>query len=63
MKDTPLATDGGLQGLAFAIEQSGKGRGKIKTHIENLYHAGQYNFPGAGIITVSISGNLCAEMI
>jgi len=58
-----LATDGGLQGLAQTIEQSGKGRGKIKTHIENLYHAGQYNFPGAGIITVSISGNLCAEMI
>ena len=58
-----LATDGGLQGLAHTIEQSGRGRGKIKTHIENLYHAGQYNFPGAGIITVSISGNLCAEMI
>ncbi len=32
-------------------------------HIKNLYHAGQYNFPGAGIITVSVSGNLCAEMI
>ena len=58
-----LATEGGLQGLAHTIEQSGRGRGKIKTHIKNLYHAGQYNFPGAGIITVSISGNLCAEMI
>jgi len=58
-----LATEGGLQGLAHTIKQSGKSRGKIKTHIKNLYHAGQYNFPGAGIITVSISGNLCAEMI
>ncbi len=58
-----LATEGGLQGLAHTINQSGKERGNIKTHIENLYHAGQYNFPGAGIITVSISGNLCAEMI
>jgi len=58
-----LTTDGGLQGLAHTSKQSGKGRGKIKTHIKNLYHAGQYNFPGAGIITVSISGNLCAEMI
>ncbi len=58
-----LATEGGLQGLAHTIDQSGKARGNIKTHIENLYHAGQYNFPGAGIITVSISGNLCAEMI
>ncbi len=58
-----LATDGGLQSLAHTIDQSGKTRGNIKTHIENLYHAGQYNFPGAGIITVSISGNLCAEMI
>lgn len=58
-----LATEGGLQGLAHTINQSGKARGNIKTHIENLYHAGQYNFPGAGIITVSISGNLCSEMI
>lgn len=58
-----LATEGGLQGLAHTIDQSGKARGNIKTHIENLYHAGQYSFPGAGIITVSISGNLCSEMI
>ena len=58
-----LATEGGLQGLAHTIDQSGKNRGSIRTHIENLYHAGQYNFPGAGIITVSISGNLCAGMI
>jgi len=58
-----LATDGGLQGLAHTINQSGKARGKIRTHIKNLYHAGQYNFPGAGIITVSISGDLCAKMI
>ena len=58
-----LATEGGLQGLAHTIKQSGKARGNIKTHIENLYHAGQYSFPGAGIITVSVSGNLCAEMI
>ena len=58
-----LATEGGLQGLAHTIDQSGKARGNIKTHIGNLYHAGQYNFPGAGIITVSISGNLCSEMI
>jgi phytoene dehydrogenase-like protein len=58
-----LATEGGLQGLAHTIDQSGKNRGNIRTHIENLYHAGQYNFPGAGIITVSISGNLCAGMI
>ncbi|MCD4735930.1 MAG: NAD(P)/FAD-dependent oxidoreductase [Bacteroidales bacterium] len=58
-----LATEGGLQGLAHTINQSGKARGNIKTHIENLYHAGQYNFPGAGIITVSVSGNLCSEMI
>ena len=58
-----LATKGGIQGIAQTIKQSGKNRGKIKTHIDNLYHAGQYNFPGAGIITVSISGNLCAQMI
>ena len=58
-----LATEGGLQGLAHTIEQSGKARGKIRTHIKNLYHAGQYNFPGAGIVTVSISGELCAKMI
>jgi phytoene desaturase len=58
-----LATEGGLQGLAHTISQSGRARGKIKTHIKNLYHAGQYNFPGAGIITVSISGDLCAKMI
>ena len=58
-----LATEGGLQGLAHTIDQSGKARGDIKTHIKNLYHAGQYNFPGAGIITVSISGNLCSDMI
>ena len=58
-----LATEGGLQGLAHTIDQSGKARGSIKTHIISLYHAGQYNFPGAGIITVSVSGNLCSEMI
>ncbi len=58
-----LATEGGLQGLAHTINQSGKARRNIKTHIENLYHAGQYSFPGAGIVTVSISGNLCSEMI
>jgi len=58
-----LATEGGLQGLAHNIKQSGKTRGNIKTPIKNLYQAGQYTFPGAGIITVSISGTLCAEMI
>jgi len=58
-----LATEGGLQGLAHNVEQSGKARGKIKTHIKNLYQAGQYTFPGAGIVTVSISGTICAKMI
>ncbi len=58
-----LATEGGLQGLAHTVGQSGRARGKIRTHIKNLYHAGQYNFPGTGIITVSISGNLCAKII
>ncbi len=58
-----LATEGGLQGLAHNHKQSGKARGSIKTHIENLYQAGQYTFPGAGIVTVSISGTICAEMI
>jgi len=58
-----LATEGGLQGLAHTTNQSGRARGRIKTHIKNLYHAGQYSFPGAGIITVSISGDLCAKMI
>jgi phytoene desaturase len=58
-----LATEGGLQGLAHTIEQSGKARGSIKTHIKNLYQAGQYTFPGAGIITVSTSGTICAETV
>ncbi|MCK4490473.1 MAG: NAD(P)/FAD-dependent oxidoreductase [Anaerolineales bacterium] len=58
-----FATEGGLQGLAHNHKQSGKARGSIKTHIENLYQAGQYTFPGAGIVTVSISGTICAEMI
>jgi len=58
-----LATKGGLQGLAHNLEQSGKVRGSIKTHIQNLYQAGQYTFPGAGIVTVSMSGAMCAEMI
>ncbi|MCD4754034.1 MAG: NAD(P)/FAD-dependent oxidoreductase, partial [Anaerolineaceae bacterium] len=63
MERYTLATEGGLQGLAHNLEQSGKARGSIKTHIQNLYQAGQYTFPGAGIVTVSISGTICAEMI
>ncbi len=57
------ATRGGLQGLAHTVAQSGRERGGNKTPIGNLYRAGQYVFPGAGIVTVAISGTLCAELI
>lgn len=57
------ATKGGLQGLAHTISQSGKDRGNLKSPIDNLYRAGQYVFPGAGIITVVVSGKLCADLI
>jgi len=57
------ATKGGLQGLAHTISQSGKDRGDLKSPINNLYRAGQYVFPGAGIATVTVSGKLCADLI
>lgn len=57
------ATKGGLQGLAHTIPQSGKDRGSLKSPISNLYRAGQYVFPGAGIATVITSGKLCADLI
>jgi len=57
------ATKGGLQGLAHTVEQSGKERGSIKSPVKNLYQTGQYVFPGAGIVTVCVSGKLCAEMV
>jgi phytoene dehydrogenase-like protein len=58
-----LATKGGLQGLAHTREQSGRQRGSLNTPIENLYQAGQYVFPGAGIVTVTMCGNMCADLI
>lgn len=57
------ATKGGLQGLAHTVAQSGKKRGSLKSPIKNLYRAGQYVFPGAGIVTVAISGKLCSELV
>jgi all-trans-retinol 13,14-reductase len=57
------ATKGGIHGIAHIISQSGKDRGNLKSPINNLYRAGQYVFPGAGIGTVTISGNLCADLI
>lgn len=57
------ATKGGLQGLAHTISQSGKYRGNLKSPIDNLYRAGQYVFPGAGIATVTASGKLCSDLV
>ncbi|MEN6348676.1 MAG: NAD(P)/FAD-dependent oxidoreductase [Syntrophomonas sp.] len=57
------ATRGGLQGLAHTLSQSGKNRGSLKSPVANLYRAGQYVFPGAGIVTVTTSGKLCADLI
>lgn len=56
-------TKGAIHGIAHTMSQSGKERGNLKSHIDNLYRAGQYVFPGAGIATVTVSGKLCADII
>jgi phytoene desaturase len=58
-----LATGGAVHGLAYTVAQSGPQRGALKTPVENLYHVGQYVFPGAGVKTVAISANTCASMV
>ncbi len=57
------ATKGGLQGPAHTVEQSGKERGSLKSPVKNLYQTGQYVFPGAGIVTVCVSAQMCAGLV
>jgi phytoene desaturase len=57
------ATKGGLQGLAHTLEQSGNKRGTLTTPIPGLYHTGQYTFPGAGIVTVAVSADICSKIV
>ncbi len=50
------ATRGGLQGLAHTVAQTGTRRGGHETPVRGLYRVGQYVSPGAGIVTVAMSG-------
>lgn len=58
-----LVNRGAAWGPANTVKQEGAKRGNIYTPIENLYHVGQYVYPGAGIENCALSGMMAAGVI